>query len=243
MSYRTVQGKFWKDKKVRKLSSNEKLIFAYFITAPTAHYSGLYYVPKSVIHGETGLSEKVVDKALEKLEKFGIVKYDNDTEEVLVLNMAKHQVKSPQQIKGVETHFRNDVESSELIQLFIMKNNTLGIVYDIPNREGIDRVPIGYTIEDETPPIIPPKTDEEIAKIKRGYGDEGVCKLTNNEYKKLVEKFGEADAKARIQNLENYVLSKGKRYKSHYSTILMWYDKDEKNKLKADKDYKTTTLF
>ena len=50
--------------------------------------------------------------------------------------------------------------------------------------------------------------------------------LTPDEYKKLIEKFGEQGTKDRIAALNDYIGSKGKKYKSHYHTILTW---DRKN--------------
>ena len=46
--------------------------------------------------------------------------------------------------------------------------------------------------------------------------------LTENEHKKLVEKFGENTTDDLIEELNNYIMSKGKKYKSHYHTILSW---------------------
>jgi hypothetical protein len=43
-----------------------------------------------------------------------------------------------------------------------------------------------------------------------------------------VDKFGERDTQQRIEDLNNYIGSKGKQYKSHYHTILNWKRMDEK---------------
>lgn len=53
--------------------------------------------------------------------------------------------------------------------------------------------------------------------------------LTEEELEKLKERFP-YDWKERIENLSQYMKSKGKRYKSHYATILTWARKDEKGK-------------
>ena len=54
--------------------------------------------------------------------------------------------------------------------------------------------------------------------------------LTEEEYKKLVDKFGLNGTVDRIEALNNYLGSKGRRYKSHYFTILVWDEKDRKDK-------------
>lgn len=51
--------------------------------------------------------------------------------------------------------------------------------------------------------------------------------LTENEYNKLIERYGEPLVSQYMERLNNYVGSKGKKYKSHYHTILAWIDKDK----------------
>jgi len=55
-------------------------------------------------------------------------------------------------------------------------------------------------------------------------------KLTDEEHQKLVESFGEAGTGERISALNEYIGSKGTRYKSHYYTILAW----DRRKSKTD---------
>lgn len=52
--------------------------------------------------------------------------------------------------------------------------------------------------------------------------------LTNEEYKKLIDKLGEQLTNTYIEKLNNYIGSKGKKYKSHYFTILSWVNKEDK---------------
>jgi hypothetical protein len=46
--------------------------------------------------------------------------------------------------------------------------------------------------------------------------------LTSEETTKLIDQFGETGANERIEKLSLYLLSTGKKYKSHYYTILNW---------------------
>ena len=52
-------------------------------------------------------------------------------------------------------------------------------------------------------------------------------KLSGEELDKLKKRFP-ADWQDRIENLSQYMKSKGKQYKSHYATILSWARKDDK---------------
>lgn len=64
--------------------------------------------------------------------------------------------------------------------------------------------------------------------------------LFEKEYQKLIDQFGESDAKERIERLSLYKLSKGKKYASDYATILAWARK-EQQKPKVSLSQKTMT--
>ena len=51
-------------------------------------------------------------------------------------------------------------------------------------------------------------------------------KLTESEESKLVSKYGQQTTDSYISRLNNYIGSKGKKYRSHYHTILNWMSKD-----------------
>lgn len=60
------------------------------------------------------------------------------------------------------------------------------------------------------------------------YGEFQNIKLSEDEFKKLNEKFGNTKTKEFIERLSGYIASKGVRYKSHYATILNWERRDNK---------------
>lgn len=64
--------------------------------------------------------------------------------------------------------------------------------------------------------------------IMPALGEFGNVYLTEEELGKLKERFP-YDWQVRIERLSEYVASKGKRYKSHYATILSWARKDGRN--------------
>jgi hypothetical protein len=52
------------------------------------------------------------------------------------------------------------------------------------------------------------------------YGE--FVQMTEEEFGKLLTKFGKTKTYDWVESLDNYIGSKGKKYKSHYRTILMW---------------------
>lgn len=99
----------------------------------------------------------------------------------------------------------------------------------IRSRSGADKEQIrsrsGSTSIDPNPNTDPnPKNNYKI------YGEFKNIKLSETEHKKLIERFGKHSSQEKIERLSQYIASKGKRYKSHYATILTWEKKDERNK-------------
>ncbi len=70
-------------------------------------------------------------------------------------------------------------------------------------------------------------TISEVEKLVFGYFKN--VYLTDDEYKKLVERYGASDAYVLIDRLSSYISSRGaeRKYKSHYATILSWVLKDK----------------
>ncbi len=50
--------------------------------------------------------------------------------------------------------------------------------------------------------------------------------LTDNEYKKLLKKFGKQGTQDRIKNLDDQIAIHGYKYKDHYRVILKWAEKE-----------------
>jgi hypothetical protein len=75
---------------------------------------------------------------------------------------------------------------------------------------------------------VTPETETETEKrqSKNKYGQFNNVSLTDDECQKLIDKFGNDIALAKIENLSSYIASKGVRYKSHYATILTWAQND-----------------
>lgn len=79
-------------------------------------------------------------------------------------------------------------------------------------------------------PDINTDINTDIKPCKREYGEFKNVLLTDDEYKKIEG----INALSQIENLSRYIASTGKRYKSHYATILNW-DRRDKQKQEEDK--------
>lgn len=64
-------------------------------------------------------------------------------------------------------------------------------------------------------------------EVKKHYAE--YVRLTEEEYRKLTDKFGQAGTQDWIERLNLYKGSKGKKYASDYLTILNWAKKEDKH--------------
>lgn len=70
------------------------------------------------------------------------------------------------------------------------------------------------------------ETDNSETDTQAMYGKFENVKLSGREHSELVLRFGSDGTASRIETLSEYVASKGKKYSSHYATILTWERKN-----------------
>lgn len=123
-----------------------------------------------------------------------------------------------QKDRYTETKYKN-----EKAMLSLDENKSYTLTNTIENTECIQN---GYEVD----------TQVRLGKVSKGkvskeiYGEFENVKLSHNEYSKLVDKYSEKKTLEMIERLSAYIEQKGKRYKSHYATILNWIRRDEDNK-------------
>lgn len=78
-----------------------------------------------------------------------------------------------------------------------------------------------------------------VASDKVIYGEFKNVKLTDEEYQKLCAKFSEKNTLIIIEELSAYMASKGKRYSSHYATLLNWGKRKIENYQQSNKPKRT----
>ena len=142
--YRTVNTKFWRDKKIKGLDPISKLLFLYFFTNDHTHVAGLYYLPMPVIPHETGLTEKQISKATKVLKDKGLAYHDPDSESVLVVNMLEYQGNGGPKIKAAVNKQLEVMGDSPLLEIFIAKHESGEIGY----RKGIHTHTVPVPVSD-----------------------------------------------------------------------------------------------
>lgn len=104
--------------------------------------------------------------------------------------------------------------------------NAKNLSADAPAREdGVNVYDSGDAGNLESSTSADTKIDEP---AKNSYGEFGNVKMTTAEFEKLVQAEGADRANALIEELSSYLASSGKRYKSHYATLLNWGRRKDK---------------
>jgi len=113
---------------------------------------------------------------------------------------------------------------NEQIDLFSSdEKNTLG--YNMDTQVSLEEYSLEELREEKK------KEKTPVSNIKHKHGTLKNVFLTDEELEKLKSKF--KDYQERIEDLSIYIGSSGKKYESHYLTILNW---DRRDKKKEDKD-------
>lgn len=92
--YGTISPQFWigKTGKALRGQPEAQLVALYLMTSPHATSIGIFHCPMVYIVHETGLPFEGASKGLRSLIDAGFCQYDEETEEVFVVNMATYQV-------------------------------------------------------------------------------------------------------------------------------------------------------
>ena len=88
--YRQLQTYFWDDSFILDLNTEEKCFYLYLMTNYKSTQCGIYELPKRIIELHTGCSRENVDKLLSRFQKWGKIKYCEDTKEIIILNWLKY---------------------------------------------------------------------------------------------------------------------------------------------------------
>ena len=221
-----------KIKQIRKLPEGDALIGVWLqimCLAGEINHGGLIYFSKDIPYTEEMLANEferpinIIKLAMATFERFGMVDLTDDI--ICVSNWEKYQ--SQDKLETIKEYNREKKREYREKQ----KEKTLsltcpGQVLGSPQTDNI-------SISDSS------SSSFNKNERKNKYGEHGNVILTDEEYEKLQQRF--PDYEKRIENLSAYMASKGKKYKSHYATIMNWANMDNK-KSKSDTDWDFMSL-
>ena len=235
--YRKVDTKLWDDSKVEELSGNATYLLLYLLTAPAGSIVGCYEITYKRIARDMKLRVDAVRTAMKELCDSNIVEYSATTNEVLVMNWFRYNLTKSEKlekpvIQGIEEvkdpSFKAYLEG--MFESWFEKQYRYPIdTVSIPYGEGMDRHSVSVSVSDTVTAIeegdIQPEAKSRV-ETRHGHGEFKNVLLTDTELDQLKAKFPN-DWQKRIDDLSYYIGSSGKKYKSHYRTILSWHRKEQ----------------
>ena len=123
-----VGPKFWigsTGKKLRAAGPHAQVVAMYLLTCPQANMLGLFYCPVMFIAHETGLGFEGASKGLQSAIEAGFCEYDEDSEVVWVVEMARYQIgetlkPADKRVAGVQNEY-NAVPQNPFLSMFYDK--------------------------------------------------------------------------------------------------------------------------
>lgn len=221
---RYVQDSFWTDSYIERCTPDEKLVFIYLLTNPLCNIAGVYEIRSKRIAYETGYDVEVIETILKRLENDKKIIYKDNW--IILVNHQKYQSLGNDTAEGINRII--DSSPDAVKSLFYVKTltNSKDLEYNVLSLD-VDKA---FNIDPlQTPPfgalglvkLSKVKLSLDKKKEKSKFGEFGNVLLSEEEYCKLLElnsnNLGEV-----IEELSGYMESTGKRYKSHYATILNW---------------------
>lgn len=161
-----------------------------------------FNVPMLTLLSESKLTKNDLYKSRNKLKQFGLL----DFKERGGNKSTIYKMNSVVSLYGTQNDTQNDTQ-------IITQDMTQSITQNVNILKTRNKKP-------ET------RNKKEI--IKEKFGEFENVLLSADELQKLKSKLG-AETESYIERLSSYIASSGKRYKSHYATILSWTQKDAKN--------------
>jgi hypothetical protein len=239
---RNIQLSFWTDAKViDDFTPEDRYFFLYLMTNPHTNLCGCYEISKKQMSDETGYTKEVIEKLINRMANMHqVVKYSNDTKEMIILNWSKYNWTESSKLRIAlerEIEMVKDAEFKRYLSELLNGNDTVSIPYAYTMDNSVYTNTLNAntlnteTLNAETQNT---KSVKKSKPAKQIYGVYQHVKLTDDEYKKLCDEYGDIKAGECITYLDEYMEMKG-NYKAnnHYLCIRKWVaDAVEENKLK-----------
>ena len=167
-SFATVLSQFWTGKTGKAITAagkDARIVATYLLTCEHANMLGLYRLPLLYVAEETGLKTREVAAALQQLQAIGFARYDEESEFVWVVEMARFQLGllPDETLKDADHRKKGSVR----IYKQIPSNPFLGPFHD--RYSVVLGLPIRREFPSETKPPVSP-SQGALESLTRDYG-------------------------------------------------------------------------
>jgi hypothetical protein len=238
--YRNVHCLIWNDDKFPFASDDCQLVFFHLLTTPFGTPFGLFKASLSMLADEKRWTKTRYEKAFREGIGKGFFKYDERHLVVLIPKFVKYNQPQSANVITAWKKIIDELPPSPLKTEWIQIVKGLLVGFHKAFTEAFEKACLIQEQEQEqeqeqdkdtgADPLKPFADVKDKQPVKKLYLDNVM--LTDDEYTKLIVKFGETGAKSWIEEIN---IARGlntsafdKKYHSHYMTILSWYKFREK---------------
>lgn len=210
MQTRIIKTGIFTDEKMLGETPDIRFICVYLYTNSHIGLSDIYKIPVQLIQLETGFDITIIKLALDRLKERGILVHHN----YLWVKLLRHDFASlvySGEKNEVAKRKQQDLIPDDIVDYFNGFDTSMDTSIDSSYKSEI----INHKSR-----IINQKPEKD------KFGELQNVKLTPEEHNKLIDRFNEAFVNEKIFDLDNYIASTGKKYQSHYATILAWAKRD-----------------
>ena len=215
---RSVNTAFWSDPYIEELDVNQKLLFLYLITNEKTNMLGIYEATIKKISFETSIQKQIIEKAFDKFERDGKVKYVNSF--VVLINYMKHQNYNTNMKKSAIDTYNNLPQEMKDSKLIITKERVSEGFESLSKHFGMVRK-VEYEVEVEVKDELEDEVKEEVKE--KPYRKFKHLSISQKEFDKLKEDYTQSQIDEILDSIENYALNKN--YTSLNLTARKWLKK------------------
>lgn len=235
---RIVNTSFWDDSKVTEyFTPEDKYFMLYLLTNPHTTQLGIYEFPIAKASFELGYSKESVIGLIDRFDnKYHIIKYSKNTNEILIKNFLRHSiVKGGKPVMDCLKKEESKVKDKALLgYLYKYLNNHIDDINEtvkeyIDYLEKYKDIDIDNDNDNEriVPRIVPrivneSSDDKKDKPVKHKYGEYQKVLLTDEEYQRLVNDYGQEETLKAIKFFDEYIEEKGYKSKSHNLAMRRW---------------------
>lgn len=167
-TYRTIYNSFWTDAKVvDDFTPEDRYFYLYVMTNPHTNLIGCYEISVRQMANEMGYSKETIELLLTRFDDIhGLLKYDSNTKELLIVNWSKYNWSESPKVKsaieyGIDTvkssifkgflrYALNSDTPSEFFDTLSEKNDTISKSDDILEQRTENSNSITYTLVEKS---------------------------------------------------------------------------------------------
>lgn len=99
--WRKIHTKFWRDAEILDMTPEDKLFYLYILTNPSTTAVGCYEMPLKIAVLELGYNIETITQLIDRFTRYGKIRYDEKTKEVLIVNWLEHNSPASPKIKAL----------------------------------------------------------------------------------------------------------------------------------------------